>query len=128
MGDFVARILIAEDRETMRKALKALFLTQPHWEVCGEAEDGGEAIQKASQLQPDLIVMDFKMHDVNGLLAANEIFRSSPSVPIVLYTLYKNEELEATAKLVGIRRVVGKEEGAQTLLKAIEAELPMAQA
>jgi DNA-binding NarL/FixJ family response regulator len=128
VGDFVARILIAEDRETMRKALKALFLTQPHWEVCGEAEDGGEAIQKASQLQPDLIVMDFKMHDVNGLLAANEIFRSSPSVPIVLYTLYKNEELEATAKLVGIRRVVGKEEGAQTLLKAIEAELPMAQA
>jgi DNA-binding NarL/FixJ family response regulator len=124
----VARILIAEDRETMRKALKALFLTQPHWEVCGEAEDGGEAIQKASQLQPDLIVMDFKMHDLNGLLAANEIFRSSPSVPIVLYTLYKNEELEATAKLVGIRRVVGKEEGAQTLLKAIEAELPMAQA
>ncbi len=124
----MARILIAEDRESMRKALKALFLTRPHWQVCGEAEDGSEAIKKASQLHPDLIVMDFRMHDLDGLRAANEIFRSTPSVPIVMYTMYKNEELETMAKLVGIRRVIGKEEGALTLLKAIEAELPGAQA
>ena len=128
LGGCVARILIAEDRESMRKALKALFLTRPHWQVCGEAEDGSEAIKKASQLHPDLIVMDFRMHDLDGLRAANEIFRSTPSVPIVMYTMYKNEELEAMAKLVGIRRVIGKEEGALTLLKAIEAELPAAQA
>jgi two-component system vancomycin resistance associated response regulator VraR len=124
----VARILIAEDRESMRKALKLLFLTRPHWDVCGEAEDGGEAIEKAAQLHPDLIVMDFRMHDLDGLRAANEIFRSTPSVPIVMYTMYKDVELDARAKLVGIRRVVGKEEGALTLLKAIEAELPAAQA
>ena len=124
----MARILIAEDRESMRKALKALLLTRPHWQVCGEAEDGSEAIKKASQLHPDLIVMDFRMHDLDGLKAANEIFSSSPSVPIVMYTMYKNEELEATAKLVGIRRVIGKEEGALSLLRAIEAELPAAQA
>ncbi len=127
LGGCVARILIAEDRESMRKALKALFLTRPHWQVCGEAEDGSEAIKKASQLHPDLIVMDFRMHDLDGLRAANEIFRSTPSVPIVMYTMYKNEELETMAKLVGIRRVIGKEEGALTLLKAIEAELPAAQ-
>ena len=108
----MARILIAEDRESMRKALKALFRTRPHWEVCGEAEDGSEAVKKAAQLHPDLIVMDFRMHALDGLRAANEIFRSTPSVPIVMYTMYKNEELEATAKLVGIRRVIGKEEGA----------------
>jgi len=53
----------------MRKALKALFLTRPHWQVCGEAEDGSEAIKKASQLHPDLIVMDFRMHDLDGLRA-----------------------------------------------------------
>ena len=128
LGGCVARILIAEDRESMRKALKALLLTRPHWQVCGEAEDGSEAIRKASQLHPDLIVMDFRMHDLDGLRAANEIFRSTPSVPIVMYTMYKNEELETMAKLVGIRRVIGKEEGALTLLKAIEAELPAAQA
>ena len=77
----MARILIAEDRESMRKALKALLLTRPHWQVCGEAEDGSEAIKKASQLHPDLIVMDFRMHVLDGLRAANEIFRSTPCVP-----------------------------------------------
>jgi DNA-binding NarL/FixJ family response regulator len=112
----------------MRRALKALFLTQPHWEVCGEAEDGGEAIEKARQLHPDLVVMDFRMHYLDGLRAANEILTREPTLPIVLYTLYKNAELEATAKMVGVRRVVGKEEGALTLLRAIEAELPAAQA
>ena len=75
-----------------------------------------------------MIVLDFRMHDLDGLRAANEIFRSMPSVPIVMYTMYKNEELEAMAKLVGIRCVIGKEEGALSLMRAIEAELPAAQA
>ena len=119
----MARILIAEDRESMRKALKALLVMHPQWEVCGEAEDGDDAIAKATQLKPDLIIMDFKMHHLDGLMAANEIFRTMPRVPIVMYTLYRNDEVEATAKLVGIRRVVGKEDGAHTLLKAIESEL-----
>jgi DNA-binding NarL/FixJ family response regulator len=105
-----------------------LFPTRPHWEVCGEAEDGSEAVKKAAQLYPDLIGMDFRMHGLDGLRAANQIFRSTPSVPIVMYTMYKNEELEATAKLVGIRRAIGKEEGALSLMRAIEAELPAAQA
>ena len=119
----MARILIAEDRESMRKALKALLIMHPQWEVCGEAEDGDDAVVKAAELQPDLIVMDFRMHRLNGLMAANEIFRTMPTVPIVMYTLYKTDEVEATAKLVGIRNVVGKEEGAHTLVKAIETEL-----
>jgi len=65
------RIQIAEDRESMRKALKALLIMHPQWEVCGEAEDGLDAVT----LRPDLIVMDFRMHRLKGLMAANEIFR-----------------------------------------------------
>jgi len=128
LGLCVARILITKDRGSMRKELRALLLTRPHWQVCDEAEDGSEAVKKAAQLAPDLIVMDFRMYDVDGLRAANEIFRRMPSVPIVMYTMYKNEELETTAKLVGIRRVIGKEEGALTLMRAIEAELQAARA
>ena len=78
----MARILIAEDRESMRKALRALFRTRQHWEVCGEAQDGGDAVKKAAQLQPDLIVMDFRMHDLDGLKAANEIFRARHPFPL----------------------------------------------
>jgi two-component system, NarL family, nitrate/nitrite response regulator NarL len=118
-----ARILIAEDRESMRDALKLLFRLRGNWQVCGEAQDAKEAIRKAEQLQPDLIVLDYKMHDTDGLEAADAIFRALPDVPIVMFTLYKTGELEQAATRIGIRCVIGKEEGAHTLLQAIESQL-----
>jgi two-component system, NarL family, response regulator NreC len=121
----VARILIAEDRESMRTALKAIFVMRPNWVVCGEAQDAKEAVAKATELHPDLIVMDFKMHHSDGLTAASDILRLMPSIAIVMFTLYKTDELEAAAKLVGVRRVIGKEDGVQTLLCAIDTELQL---
>ena len=82
-----------------------------------------EAIAKAAELRPDLIIMDYKMHHSDGLVAADGIFRALPDVPIVLFTLYKTDELEHAANLMGIRCVVGKEEGVPSLLGAIENEL-----
>jgi Response regulator containing a CheY-like receiver domain and an HTH DNA-binding domain len=119
----VARILIADDRESMRTAVKSVFVMRPNWEVCGEAEDGDEAVAKAVQLQPDLLLMDFRMHQSDGLKAAAEIKRTMPSLPIVMYTLYKTVELEAAAQRVGVRFVVAKEDGVQMLLRAIDTEL-----
>jgi two-component system response regulator YesN len=119
----VTRILIAEDRESMRTALKAIFVMRPDWVVCGEAQDAKEVVEKARELNPDLIVMDFKMHHSDGLTAASDILRLMPAIPIVMFTLYKTDELEAAAKMVGIRCVVGKEDGVRTLLRAIESEL-----
>lgn len=119
----MARILIADDRESMRTALKKVFVLRPDWEICGEAEDGTEAVDKATQLQPDLVLLDFRMHHSDGLSAAKEISRMMPSLPIVMYTLYKTDELEAAAKMAGVRCVVAKEDGVQPLLSAIDAEL-----
>ena len=119
----MTRILIAEDRESMRTALKAVFVMRPNWVVCGEAQDAKEVVAKATELNPDLIVMDFKMHHSDGLTAASDILRLKPAIPIVMFTLYKTDELEAAAKMVGIRCVVGKEDGIRTLLRAIESEL-----
>jgi DNA-binding NarL/FixJ family response regulator len=116
----VGRILIVDDRELMRSALKAIFAMRPHWKVCGEAEDGREAVLKASELKPDLIVLDFKMPLANGILAASELSNIMPSIPIIMYTLYKNDELETAAKLVGIRSVVAKEDGVRGLLTVID--------
>ncbi len=97
----MARILIADDRESMRSALRTVFVLRPDWEICGEAIDGIETVAKATQLQPDLVLIDFRMHLSDGLTAATELNRIMPSVPIVMYTLYKTDELEAAAKLVG---------------------------
>jgi DNA-binding NarL/FixJ family response regulator len=124
----VARILIADDRESMRTAVKTVFVMRPNWEVCGEAEDGDEAVAKAFQLRPDLLLMDFRMHKSDGLKAAAEIKRTMPSLPIVMYTLYKTDELEAAAKLVGVRFVVAKEDSVQALLCAIDTELQASKA
>jgi DNA-binding NarL/FixJ family response regulator len=119
----MARILIADDRESMRMALRATIKMHPHWEVCGEATDGREAVAKAQELQPDLIVLDFKMPVANGIKAGSEISSSTPNIPILMYTLYKTRELEVAAKLVGVRQVIAKYEGPHHLLSAMEYEL-----
>ncbi|MCU1239308.1 MAG: two component transcriptional regulator, LuxR family [Bryobacterales bacterium] len=119
----MTRILIADDRESMRIAIRALIRMRPDWEICGEANDGREVVAKAAELQPDLVVLDFKMPVANGIQAGSEIFRSSPTLPVVMYTLYRTPEIEAAAKRVGIRQVIAKEDGGKYLLSAIETEL-----
>jgi DNA-binding NarL/FixJ family response regulator len=119
----MARILVADDHESMRSAVRCLIKMHPGWEICGEADDGREAVAKAAKLKPDLVLMDFKMPVVNGIKASSEICSAMPRTPVVMYTLYKTPELEVAAKLVGIRQVVGKEDGGRQLMSAIEVEL-----
>jgi len=82
------RILIADDRESMRTAIRALIKMRPDWQICGEANDGREVVAKAADLEPDVVVLDFKMPVANGIKAGSEISRSMPTIPIVMYTLY----------------------------------------
>jgi CheY-like chemotaxis protein len=117
------RILIADNHESMRSAVRSLVRMNPGWEICGEADDGREAVAKAAELKPDLVLLDFKMPGANGIQAGSEICSAMPMTPILMYTLYKTPELEVAAKLVGIRQVIAKEGGAADLLSAIETEL-----
>ncbi len=93
------------------------------WVVCGEAETAKEAITKAAELRPDLIVLDYKLQTSDGIAAADGILRATPTVPIVMFTLYKRDELALEANRIGIRCVVGKEDGVESLLCAINSEL-----
>jgi two-component system, NarL family, response regulator NreC len=119
----MARILIVDDRESMRMAVKTVIRMHPGWEICGEADDGREAVAKAVELNPDLVLLDFRMPITNGIKAGSEICSLMPKTPVVMYTLHRTAELEVAAKLVGIRQVVAKEDGPKPLLNAIEAEL-----
>lgn len=102
----MARILIADDRKSIRMEVRASFRMHTDWHVCGEAEDGREAMAKAAELRPDLIVMDFQMPLADGLKAASEIGMSMPNVPIVMYTLSKTRELEvAPARKQSLLRI-----------------------
>lgn len=115
------RVLIADDNQFLRDALKAVvFDKKSNWTVCGEAANGGEAVEMAAKLHPDVILLDFQMPVMNGLSAAKQILRDSPSVPIVLYTLHKNTVLESQAKSLGVRTVLSKAESFSDLMANLE--------
>jgi CheY-like chemotaxis protein len=80
------------------------------FEVCGEAEDGRAAVEKALELKPDLIVIDLVMPRLNGLAASREISLGLPGVPIVMHSVHVLPLHEAEAKKSGVSRVVSKSE------------------
>ena len=112
------QILIADDHEAVRQGVRALLRANSSWEICGEATEGREAIAKATELRPDLIILDYAMPGLDGLSAAKQIHELLPTVPIVLHTLYASTELTLVANKYGIRKVVDKKSGA--LISAVE--------
>jgi DNA-binding NarL/FixJ family response regulator len=102
------RILVVDDSELMRRSLRNLLEQQDQWRVCSEATNGKEAIEKAEQSSPDVIVLDFQMPEMNGLDAAREIRRRSPGIPILMVTLHMSPQLAQQARGVGIRGACDK--------------------
>jgi len=78
------------------------------WEFCGEAANGQEAVDLAASCKPDVILLDFQMPVMNGLVAAREILKRDPSVPIAMYTMHQNRFFEEEAKAAGVRKVISK--------------------
>jgi DNA-binding NarL/FixJ family response regulator len=105
----LTRILIADDHESVIRTVRTLLEANPDWKVCGEAVDGREAVAKALELRPDIILLDLAMPTLNGLSAAHEISEALPDVPIILHTLYRYPQVDAEAQKHGIRRVVKKD-------------------
>ena len=112
------RILIAGDQVT-RTRLTELIQGHGYWEVCARAENGQKAVLKATELKPDIIILDLTMPVMDGLSAAREIGKILPSTPIVLYTHQRLASTELEAKKAGIRKVVAKP-GTDALFGAIE--------
>ncbi len=116
------RILVADDSPLMRRCLRNLLEQQDSWQVCSEATNGREAIDKVQEASPDVVVLDFQMPEMNGLDAAKEIRRRSPELPILMVTLHMSPQLADQAKKVGIRGACDKGdigclvEGVDTLL------------
>jgi CheY-like chemotaxis protein len=81
-------ILIADDHETTRSLIRSFLESKEGFEVCGEAVDGVDVIEKAKDLKPDLIILDLAMPRMNGAAAASVLKRTMPNVPIILFTMY----------------------------------------
>ena len=103
-------VLIVDDNPTIRRSLCELFTQQADFAICGEAENGLQAIEKARQRKPDLIVLDLVMPGMNGLDVARVINAMLPEVPMILFTLHNDGLVQEQARSAGIATVVSKSE------------------
>ena len=102
------RILIADDDEDLRRMIRWFLKLRTTYEVCGEAVNGVDAIEKARTLNPDLILLDYSMPAMNGIETGAVLKAMLPEVPVILFTNQDTSSLESAAISVGIRAVVPK--------------------
>ena len=109
-------ILIADDSPFIRKALCSVFEREEDFDVCGEAENGREAVDKARELHPDLILLDLSMPVMNGLDAARVLKRVMPEVPVIMYSAFSDSFTQREARSAGVSALVSKSEHVAVLL------------
>ena len=112
----VKSVLIANDQESIRRALCRLFAAQDDFDVCGDAENGLEAIEMAQLLNPDLILLGLSMPMMTGVEAACELKRLMPMVPIIVFSEYDDAFLEREARATGISALISETERLSMLL------------
>lgn len=115
------RILIADDHELVRRGLIALLQAHEGWEICGEATDGREAVEKAKQLKPDVVILDVGMPNLNGLAATRQLSRQDPHCKIIVLTITDTDQIVQEALDAGARGFVLKSDAARDLVSAVEA-------
>jgi DNA-binding NarL/FixJ family response regulator len=115
------RILLADDHEAVRRGLRALLETQDQWKVCGEAEDGREAVEKTKSLKPDMVILDISMPTLSGFGAARLIREVSPETPILVYSMHRSPAFLEEARRIGVNGYISKSEDGPTLLMAVDA-------
>ncbi len=113
------RILLADDHTILRAGLKMMLNAQPDMEIVGEAQDGRQAVQEAQRLQPDIILMDITMPDMNGIEATKQIKKLSPEGKILILTMHEHDEYIFQALRAGASGYMLKEAADTDLISAI---------
>ena len=122
------QILIADDSSTVRRILKMFLEIRKDIEVCGEAADGFDAVQKAKMLRPDLVLLDLAMPVMNGAEAASVLKKMMPKVPIIVFTMFSENIGRSLTSAVGVDMVISKPDGMRALVAAIDSLLSPSQA
>jgi DNA-binding NarL/FixJ family response regulator len=115
------RILIADDHEMVRLGLRHLLAERPDWEICAEAKTGREAVTLAQQFQPDVVVMDISMPQLNGLDATRMICQRLPETKIVILTMHSSDKLIGEIVKAGACGYITKSDAARDLVAAVKA-------
>lgn len=114
------RILIADDHELIRRGLRSLLRSHSDWEICGEASDGRDAVEQATKLAPDVVLLDISMPHYNGLDAARQIRSVVPGSRILVLSQHDSANLLETVLEAGAQGYICKSDLARDLVQAIE--------
>lgn len=114
-------ILIADDHEVFRRGLRTMLETRQDWHVCGEASTGRAAIEAAKELDPDIVIMDISMPELNGIEATRQILKIAPKTEVLILSMHDSEELVREMVEVGVRGYLLKSDAGRVLMSAIEA-------
>ena len=115
------RILVADDHEVVRRGLCALLRNQTDWDVCGEAKDGRDAVEKVLALKPEVVILDIGMPNLNGLEATRQILKANPQVKVLILTLHDSDSVVQEVLNAGARGFLLKTDAARDLVAAVEA-------
>ena len=109
--------MVVDDNPAIRRSLRSILEYNEDWEVCGEAGDGRDGVEKAQALHPDLIVLDLSMPVMNGLEAARILHQLMPEVPLILCSLHSDQILQKEASAAGVSSVFSKADNVQSLVR-----------
>jgi DNA-binding NarL/FixJ family response regulator len=115
------RILVADDHEIVRRGLVALIKGNPDWEVCAECDDGRRAVDKASELKPDIVVLDIGMPVLNGLEATRQILKDNPNIKVLILTITDADQVVQAVLDAGARGFILKSDAVRDLMMAVDA-------
>jgi DNA-binding NarL/FixJ family response regulator len=115
------RILIVDDHAVVRRGLRALLETQAGWEICGEAENGRQAVEEVKRLSPDVVLIDMNMPEMNGLEATREIRKTAHETEVLMISVHNSEEFMRAAEAAGARGYVTKALQPGELLAGVES-------
>jgi DNA-binding NarL/FixJ family response regulator len=118
-GQKKIRVLIADDHDAVRGQIQEIICQHPLVEVCALAKDGMEAVEKASELKPDFVILDISMPGLNGLDAAAQIRKIVPKAKVIMLSMHESPQLEAAALRAGADAIVSKALAGDLLLNAI---------
>lgn len=119
-GILAIRVLVVDDTDHVREML-ANMLELDGFDVAGQASGGAEAIALVAKEPPDIVIMDFKMPKMDGITATEQIRALNPTLPVILYTAYLDDEMEQRARDAGVSACIGKVEGLSSLEREISA-------
>jgi len=115
------RILLVDDHEIVREGIRTLISrSRPEWEICGEAQDGEEALEAVRTLKPDVVILDITMPKMSGLEAAPRIAKLGLGCRVLMFTMHDSDRLCSEVRQAEAQGLVLKSQAARDLIRAVD--------